>query len=809
MRFFRHLPIARKLTAITVLISCASLLIAFAVFGIYDRSVFRADTARSFAIVADEFDNNLDAGLAFADVPALELTLQSLEANPHILAAGVYDAAGALVASYRRAGLPAAFAFPTAERTGQHFLEERLDTFQDVTLKGERLGTFYIGSDLRAFEERTWRYLAMTGGLLTACALMALLLAHRLQRIISGPIIALAATAELVAAQEDYSLRAAKQGDDEVGKLVDGFNNMLAQVQARDGALHSANAHLEQRVAERTAELAETSGLLEAMLESSPDLIYFKDRNSAFVRFSQACLPRLGLTEAAMLRGKTDADFFDPNHAQQALADEREIIRTGQPIIGKLEREIHAGNRVGWVLTTKMPWRSATGEIVGTFGISKDVTAWKEAEAGLETEIAERRRSETALRESQQLIEGILNAIPMGVFWKDRNLVFLGCNAVFARDAGFAGPKDVIGKDDTQMGWRDQAELYRAGDRQILESGASKLLVEEPQTTSAGDIVTMLASKVPLRSATGGIYGVLGTYLDITERKKTEKKLELVHRELLVTSRLAGMAEVATGVLHNVGNVLNSVNVSATLVADRVRHSKSGNIAKISAIFAQHQTDLAAFLTADTRGRMIPSYLGTLAEELAAENLAIATELDLLRKNLEHIKEIVAMQQTYARTSGVIETVSLPDLIEDALRINSGSLSRHEVQTLRDYQARPVVTIDKHKVIQILINLVRNAKYACDEAGNTDKKITVRTTGDDDGIDIAVIDNGVGIPAENLTRIFNHGFTTRKSGHGFGLHSAALAAKELGGSLQAQSGGPGMGATFVLRLPYAPKGAKP
>jgi signal transduction histidine kinase len=160
------------------------------------------------------------------------------------------------------------------------------------------------------------------------------------------------------------------------------------------------------------------------------------------------------------------------------------------------------------------------------------------------------------------------------------------------------------------------------------------------------------------------------------------------------------------------------------------------------------------------------------------------------------------MQQSYARTSGVIETISVPDMIEDALRINSGSLARHNVDTFRDYQSRPVITTDKHKVMQILINLVRNSKYACDESGRADKQITVRTTSDSGRVKIAVIDNGIGIPEANLTRIFNHGFTTRKDGHGFGLHSGALAAKELGGSLHVQSGGAGQGATFTLELPY-------
>jgi signal transduction histidine kinase len=274
------------------------------------------------------------------------------------------------------------------------------------------------------------------------------------------------------------------------------------------------------------------------------------------------------------------------------------------------------------------------------------------------------------------------------------------------------------------------------------------------------------------------------------------------------SSRQAGMAEVATSVLHNVGNVLNSVNVSTTLVSDQVRRTKALNIVKLAALFEQHKDNLADFITHDPRGQMIPAYLHTLADSVSGEQQALNAELENLRKNVEHIKDIVAMQQSYARTSGVMEAISVPDMVEDALRINSGSLARHDVDTVRDYQARPIVVTDKHKVMQILINLVRNAKYACDESGRNDKSVTVKITRDEHTVRIAVVDNGVGIQPENLTRIFAHGFTTRKEGHGFGLHSGALAARELGGELSVHSDGPGRGATFTLSLPTKPDGSQ-
>ena len=287
------------------------------------------------------------------------------------------------------------------------------------------------------------------------------------------------------------------------------------------------------------------------------------------------------------------------------------------------------------------------------------------------------------------------------------------------------------------------------------------------------------------------------------ERRVAERTsdLEATHRQLLDISRQAGMAEVATSVLHNVGNVLNSVNVSATLVSDVVRRSKAPNLAKLRDLLDEHRDQLARFLADDPRGRVVPSYIATLADSLAVEQRQILAELETLRKNIDHIKDIVAMQQSYAKTSGVVETLSVSELVEDAIRMNIGSLARHDVAIVRDYQVDRSVTVDKNKVLQILVNLIRNAKYACDESGRSDKRLVLRTTGDDREIAIAVIDNGVGISPENLTKIFAHGFTTRKEGHGFGLHSGALAAKGLGGSLRVHSDGPGKGAVFTLSLP--------
>ncbi len=297
---------------------------------------------------------------------------------------------------------------------------------------------------------------------------------------------------------------------------------------------------------------------------------------------------------------------------------------------------------------------------------------------------------------------------------------------------------------------------------------------------------------------------------EIEERKRMEKEVERANRQLLDASRRVGQAEVASGVLHNVGNVLNSVNVSTTVISTRLRQMQVANLAKAAQLLQDHAGDLGQFLTSDQRGSKLPVYLGKLARHLGREQDELVAELKELADNVEHIKEIVSMQQAYASVSGVMEKVIVPELVEGALNMESGACSRLHISLVRDFEEVPSLIVDRHKVLQILINILQNATFACEAGGRPDKKIIVRIHRRvPDRVTIEIADNGIGIPPENLTRIFSHGFTTRENGHGFGLHSAALAAKQMGGTLAARSDGSGKGATFVLELPFKPAAAQP
>jgi len=296
---------------------------------------------------------------------------------------------------------------------------------------------------------------------------------------------------------------------------------------------------------------------------------------------------------------------------------------------------------------------------------------------------------------------------------------------------------------------------------------------------------------------------------EIQERNRVQLEVERVHRQLVDASRHAGQAEVAISVLHNVGNVLNSVNVSTSLIIDYVRELRVASLTKVTALLRSHAADLGHFITADEKGRQLPEFLGKLGEHMQGQQELLQDELKGLSQSVEHIKEIIAIQRDYAKPSDMLEKVELSELVDRALAMEHANYQQHEINVVREFAPVAPVLADRHKVLQIVVNLLENAKAAFDDSRPTGRQVIVRIRPGHDGFaSLEVIDNGIGITAENLTRIFGHGFTTRTGGHGLGLHSAALAAKELKGSLAARSEGSGRGATFVLELPLQPPRAE-
>src|SRR5277367_2026830 len=404
------------------------------------------------------------------------------------------------------------------------------------------------------------------------------------------------------------------------------------------------------------------------------------------------------------------------------------------------------------------------------------------------------------LRRVESLFRNTFDQAPIGIAHADRRGKILRCNQSFWNMLGYQ-PADLRDRTIADITHGDDAARVATELKGLWNGEVQFVDLEKRYIRKDGSFLWVRMTTALVREGDGKPQYSVEFLRDISARKESAEELERVHKQLMTASRQAGMAEVATNVLHNVGNILNSVNISASLVIERVKQSKAPGLSRVAALLQEQGAELAEFIARDERGKRIPEYLTSLGEQLLSDQKMELVELASLRDNLEHIKDTVAIQQSYPKLCGVTETVAVVDLVEDSLRLNAGAFVRHGVTLRREFNDVPPITVDKHKVLQILVNLVRNAKYACDESGRTEKLLTIRIDKVPAGVRICVIDNGVGISAENMPRLFTHGFTTRASGHGFGLHSGALAAQELGGSLRVESDGPGCGATFMLELP--------
>jgi PAS domain S-box-containing protein len=418
----------------------------------------------------------------------------------------------------------------------------------------------------------------------------------------------------------------------------------------------------------------------------------------------------------------------------------------------------------------------------------------------LKGEIEQRRVAESILHKSEMHYRSLTEAAPVGVYRTDLQGLYLYVNELWSTMAGLPFQK-ALGSSWIQALHADDRERVCAKWSQAVQS-QSPFQAEYRFHHPDGTVKWVYGQAVPEKSAEGAVSGYVGTITDITERKQVETEREQLQQKLINFSRQAGMAELATSVLHNVGNILNSINVSASLLTEHLKKSSIDSLVQANALIQAHADDLDRFLTQDQHGKHFPAFFAQLADKFQAEEALWANELDTMVRNIDHIKEIVNMQQSYAQISGVMEAVSLETLAEDALRAIDMSLEHHGIELIKAFAPLPPVMTDKHKVLQILVNLLTNAKQALGEPSLVERCLMVRIFEvSSQRVAVEVSDTGVGISQAHLSRIFEYGFTTKKDGHGFGLHSCGLMAKELGGELTVRSEGVGCGATFQLTLP--------
>ncbi len=288
--------------------------------------------------------------------------------------------------------------------------------------------------------------------------------------------------------------------------------------------------------------------------------------------------------------------------------------------------------------------------------------------------------------------------------------------------------------------------------------------------------------------------------LEVKVNERTEELNEL-NSKIAGIARSAGMAEVASGVLHNVGNVLNSINVSTSVLKEQIKNCKAKNIEKISELLAEHRDNICEFFENNEKGKFVIPYMEKLSVQLKDERDNQIKELECLSDNVEHIKTIISMQQAYAGGMGMIENIRASLLFEDAVKINIASINNNRINLEYAYEVDPEINIDKHKMVQVLVNFISNAKYAVMNNEIDNRHIKIGICESEGMLEFYVQDNGIGIEPEHIDRIFEFGFKKRVGGHGYGLHHSALMAKELNGKIAVKSDGKNQGAKFSLLVP--------
>ncbi|MBL6964720.1 MAG: histidine kinase [Bacteroidetes bacterium] len=289
------------------------------------------------------------------------------------------------------------------------------------------------------------------------------------------------------------------------------------------------------------------------------------------------------------------------------------------------------------------------------------------------------------------------------------------------------------------------------------------------------------------------------------EKKVIERTAELkkTHATLVDISRRAGMAEIASGILHNVGNIFNSVNVSTQVLKEKTERSKVDGLKQVTDLLKEHKNHLRTYLTNDKKGKLIPGYLINIADILKEENQEYRKELSTLSAGMTHIEEIISVQQDYSGISGYPEAVNVVQLVNNAMRIHEDAIIKNGIKPIRNFEQTPELTTEKVKLLQVLVNLYKNAiESLCDKKqGDRILKTTITKNPQGGEVTIEITDNGSGIQEEHLAKIFTYGFTTKANSKGLGLHISALTVKELHGEILVHSDGEDKGATFTVVLP--------
>jgi PAS domain S-box-containing protein len=520
---------------------------------------------------------------------------------------------------------------------------------------------------------------------------------------------------------------------------------------------------------------------------TTASVVIITDRNGVMVWVNQAFTRLTGYSFDEAI-GRVPGQLLQGAETNRAeVARIGAALRARQSVAAELVNYAKDGRRY-WVGMKIEPLRDADGAVDGFMAIQAEIT--------------QRHEELRALEQSTRRFNLATRAAHVGVFERDANFEFVWWSdmmwEIFGQSRATFKPSNEAWLALIHPHDRERIRVELAQLRQSPAAVNLHYMIVRPD----GEIRHIESISAQSASQDGAVEHIGGIVLDVTERIQAEAREQELQFQLRESSHRAGMAEIVTGVLHNVGNVLNSLMTANTTARRDLKELRLDRLEQATAQLRTHRDSLAAFLTQDERGRHLPEYLPTLSAHIAANSRAIEAELERTEQLLHHLSDIVSAQQELARLGGQRESLRLNELVETALLLQAAELAR--IQVVREYEDLPPILTDRHKLLQIVVNLISNARDAVREASSADRRILVKLERDEDHAQLTIEDSGVGMSAEVLAQLWRFGFTTKKHGHGYGLHNCANAAVEIGATLTAHSDGPGLGSRFVLRLPIDP-----